>query len=422
MDRVLDTIDRSGILAGVATEGRRPAIMLDVDNTLVFWIRHDAAEDPYGDAQPIQATIDFLVRRCLPDEGGDPAQYECYLVTARTCGEGVGRALAKNLQDAVGDGMTQEWLKERLLFVGSLMGCHSWEHTAIKDLARAWLEEHRNVRFVMSVGDQDTDIFGEHSGVKVKLQNAAYDARDVSAHRYTWEPEAGQYPDDGDTWRKFCSLEKAFVRSAPDFCYENALASGGFVDDISLARCMDCDPSRGEDECTLWLGDPDEDRRRHHHAGEDAFYGLASALAFMVVVVVISLAIVSLFMVATSWFASSRPRPPQPDILGSLLIPGEPLHPIGENSPAQYHEGVWRGSSAAETGAAAQLAGDGAPAEVEALLMTTLEGAGERGVARRELEAGLGAEHGAERFEYALQGLVDRGIAAEANGVVQLMM
>jgi hypothetical protein len=67
-------------------------------------------------------------------------------------------------------------LKNNLYLTANIKGCESSrsEKVAYKDLVKNALSKKYNIFWIMSIGDQLTDVFGENSGIKVLLPNKLF--------------------------------------------------------------------------------------------------------------------------------------------------------------------------------------------------------------------------------------------------------
>jgi hypothetical protein len=182
-ESMLEVLRRRGVVDAVKSMGMKPSVMYDIDNTLEFSSRKD--DDPSGEGPPIRAVVEFA-KECRK-EG-----LECYFITARPCDESEARA-------------TWKWLKRNLGLSGSemeshvfLMGKIKFENVppqvkvAYKDVVREALSRRDKAYWLFSIGDQLTDVYGDHSGIKLLVPNLLFDNSIVS----------NQYYDPGDTSRK----------------------------------------------------------------------------------------------------------------------------------------------------------------------------------------------------------------------------
>jgi hypothetical protein len=163
-----------GFIHAIKAKGKTPAIMLDIDNTLEL----TSFADNYWSASSRNdpASVGFAEKNCFKDG------IACYFITARTC----------NQKEA---SQTTHWLKKHLHLSNKQIANHLFFSAAIrdkactqknnqlvayKDIIRHELSIKRHVYWLMSIGDQKTDWFGEHSGLKVWYPNAMFDSSIVS--------------------------------------------------------------------------------------------------------------------------------------------------------------------------------------------------------------------------------------------------
>lgn len=173
MDALTQLIQRFkeiGFFQEIEAQGKTPALMFDIDNTIELTSFVDDYQTKSGINDP--ATADFIKKVCFKDG------LVCYFITARTC----------NRNEAVS---TKKWLKQHLklsnqqisnyVFLSGAIpedACTSKpnEKIAYKDVLRQALSQARHVYWVMSIGDQMTDWFGKNSGLKVWYPNMMFDS------------------------------------------------------------------------------------------------------------------------------------------------------------------------------------------------------------------------------------------------------
>jgi len=171
---LINVFVQSKLLEAIRSQGKKPAIMFDIDNTLEFSSRIDS--DLKGQGPPIKPVVE-LVKDCLRNG------MECYFITARA------RSDSRELSS------TKIWLKQTFGFsdlqlrkyvylVGDL--AYGKYHNicpdmgknvsiAYKDVLRNVLSEKDGVVWIMSIGDQLTDVYGKNSGVKILVPNQLFD-------------------------------------------------------------------------------------------------------------------------------------------------------------------------------------------------------------------------------------------------------
>lgn len=177
MDRLMASFRDTGMRQALERDGRHPALMFDLDNTLEFSAAPDY--DPKGAGPAIAGVVDFAKRWCFKDG------VDCYFVTARNC-------------DAVSAAPTAIWAKANLGLSDEQLGRYVFfsrnqtsltcdvagkPQIAYKDVVREALERDRKVFWLMSVGDQLTDSLGEHSGMKVRVPNQFFHS-DIVPNQY----------------------------------------------------------------------------------------------------------------------------------------------------------------------------------------------------------------------------------------------
>jgi len=171
---LINVFVQSRLLEAIRNQGKKPAIMFDIDNTLEFSSRIDT--DLKGQGPPIKPVVE-LVKHCLKNG------IECYFITARA------RSDSRELFS------TKIWLKQTFGFsdfqmrkyvylVGDLAygkyhnicpGLGKNVSIAYKDVLRKVLSEKDGVVWIMSIGDQLTDVYGKNSGVKILVPNQLFD-------------------------------------------------------------------------------------------------------------------------------------------------------------------------------------------------------------------------------------------------------
>ncbi|CAG9460565.1 unnamed protein product [Pedinophyceae sp. YPF-701] len=239
MELALSLLLTSGALQALDDDGLAPAIMFDIDNTLQFTAQNDT--DWFGLAPAIRETAAFAQRNCagLGPSGYGPhaGQFTCYFITARGCSKSKAFATRRFVRAAF-PYASDDWIDGHVLLSGGLTGCGSWS-TAYKDVLRAWLEDNRGVRFVMSVGDSQSDFYGAHSGMKVHLVNSFAATNKVPEWPSSDLPWKQQYR--RRDWGEKCDPHIAAPRIADDACYDAALASDDVFEAARLAHCSECE-------------------------------------------------------------------------------------------------------------------------------------------------------------------------------------
>ncbi len=177
-ERLMALFKDSGLLDEIVRRGRTPALMFDVDNTLEFTSTRDS--DPTGDGPPIVETVNFSKKYCFKDG------VSCYFVTARPCRADLAESTAKWIENTFG--LTAAEVEKHTFLMGSVSGCAagSGQKIAYKDIVRQALLHRDGAFWLMSVGDQLTDFWGEHSGLKLWVPNQLFHSNVVP--NPTWEP------------------------------------------------------------------------------------------------------------------------------------------------------------------------------------------------------------------------------------------
>lgn len=161
-----DSLIRGGFVNAVMSTGLQPAIMFDIDNTLAF--TGDFDDDLEGDAPPIEATVAYVQKYCF--QGG----IECFFITARDCTSTSSAATLKWMKNKLK--MDEQTILSHTFITGNLKSCDTFplNRIAYKDLLRKRLAKTRKIFWLFSVGDQLTDVYGTHSGIKVMLPNQLF--------------------------------------------------------------------------------------------------------------------------------------------------------------------------------------------------------------------------------------------------------
>jgi len=168
LSELITRFKQIGFIHEIKAQGKTPAMMFDIDNTIEL----SSFDDDYFTKSGINdpATAKFIQNNCFKDG------IACYFITARTCNHNESHA-------------TRSWLKQHLhlsdkalnnyvFLSGSIPSnaCtnNSNERVAYKDVLRRALSETRNVYWLMSIGDQMTDWFGKDTGLKVWYPNQLF--------------------------------------------------------------------------------------------------------------------------------------------------------------------------------------------------------------------------------------------------------
>jgi hypothetical protein len=161
---------RIGFIREIKSQGKTPALMFDIDNTIELTSFDDDYFTKSGINDP--STAHFIKNVCFKDG------IACYFITARTCNHNEASATKKWLQKHLS--LTNEQVSKYVFLSGSMPAnaCTSKpnEKVAYKDVLRESLSQTRHVYWLMSIGDQMTDWFGKHSGLKVWYPNEMFDS------------------------------------------------------------------------------------------------------------------------------------------------------------------------------------------------------------------------------------------------------
>jgi len=159
-------LKKIGFFKTLRNKKMKPAIMFDIDNTLAFTSEHD--DDETGNSPEIKETSNFVRKYCFKDN------LECYFITARSCSSKEYKATYRWLKNVFN--FNETILKRNLYLTGNLKGCEKsrFERVAYKDLLKSALSKKYNIFWIMSIGDQLTDVFGENSGIKILIPNRLF--------------------------------------------------------------------------------------------------------------------------------------------------------------------------------------------------------------------------------------------------------
>ncbi|QIV94934.1 HAD family acid phosphatase [Allofrancisella frigidaquae] len=168
INKLLEKFKDIGFINAIKKSGKIPGLMFDIDNT----IQLSSFEDDYFSKGKIvtPAIVDFIKKQCFKDG------IACYFITARYCNNKAATATAEWLKSNLD--LTSNQLEKFVFFSGSIDNslCASKpnQKVAYKDSFRQALSEQKNVYWLMSVGDQMTDWYGSHSGLKVRFPNQMF--------------------------------------------------------------------------------------------------------------------------------------------------------------------------------------------------------------------------------------------------------
>ena len=220
----------SGFTSLIVKQGRTPALMFDIDNTIAFTSNRD--DDERGYAPPITALADFVRTYCFVDN------VDCYFVTARSCNEVEALSTKKWLTDTLN--LSEAQIERNVVLMGSVSGCPRQDSNvkiAYKDVIRKAISQRDNVYWLMSVGDQLTDSFGGCSGMKTWVPNLLFQAN-VVPNQYASNPNPGT--------KESCSIKT--VVAPDDACMAQLIGSGTdpeVLKKTTVSYCSGCKDSAG---------------------------------------------------------------------------------------------------------------------------------------------------------------------------------
>lgn len=173
LNNLLSEFKQIGFIKTIEKNGKHPAIMFDIDNTLELTSFNDGYDSKGTKPTPYMA--DFVKNQCFKDG------VDCYFITARYCNTASATTTAKWLK--VNLDLTDDQINKYVFLSGSidnsLCATGANDKVAYKDSFRQALSEQRSVYWLMSIGDQMTDWYGSHSGLKVKFPNQLFQSNIV---------------------------------------------------------------------------------------------------------------------------------------------------------------------------------------------------------------------------------------------------
>ena len=204
-----------GFIQEIKSQGKTPALMFDIDNTIELTSFDDDYWTKSGINDP--ATANFIKKVCFKDG------IACYFITARTCNHSEASETKQWLQKHLN--LTNEQVAKYVFLSGAIPAnaCTSKpnEKVAYKDVLRKDLSETRNVYWLMSIGDQMTDWFGKHSGLKVWYPNEMFDSSIVGNNHNDPDQKGALKTVVAPTKRCYQKLKpKALVDSTIQYCQE----------------------------------------------------------------------------------------------------------------------------------------------------------------------------------------------------------
>ena len=171
---LISQFKKIGFIQAIESQGKTPALMFDIDNTIELTSFDDDYFTKSGINDP--ATSDFIKSVCFKNG------IACYFITARTCNHNEAIATKSWLQKHLR--LSNKEINNYVFLSGSIPSnaCTSNpnESIAYKDILRHALSDTKNVYWLMSIGDQMTDWFGKNSGLKVWYPNEMFDSSIVA--------------------------------------------------------------------------------------------------------------------------------------------------------------------------------------------------------------------------------------------------
>ena len=177
LDNLMNGFKDIGFIKAIENSGKTPALMFDIDNT----IQLASFEDDYFTKAKgtTPGMLEFIQNQCFKDG------VDCYFITARYCNVNAATSTESWLKTNLG--LTNTQIKKFVFLSGAvndnLCASEPTEKVAYKDTFRRVLSEQRNVYWLMSIGDQMTDWFGSHSGLKVWYPNQMFHS-DIVSNNY----------------------------------------------------------------------------------------------------------------------------------------------------------------------------------------------------------------------------------------------
>ncbi|WP_440993409.1 hypothetical protein [Cysteiniphilum litorale] len=170
LTNLIANFKKIGFIHAIEAEGKTPAIMFDIDNTIELTSFDDDYFTKSGINDP--ATAEFIEQNCFKDG------IACYFITARSCNHNESSATRSWLKKHLH--LSDKTLDQYVFLSGSVPAdactSNANERVAYKDVLRRALSDQRHVYWLMSVGDQMTDWFGKDTGLKVWYPNAMFDS------------------------------------------------------------------------------------------------------------------------------------------------------------------------------------------------------------------------------------------------------
>ena len=173
LNNLISEFKQIGFIKTIEKNGKHPAIMFDIDNTLELTSFNDDYDSKGTKLTPY--ITDFVKDQCFKDG------IDCYFITARYCNRASATTTAKWLKDNLNlsDNQINNYVFLSGSIKNSLCATGTNDKVAYKDSFRQALSEQRNVYWLMSIGDQMTDWYGFHSGLKIKFPNQLFQSNIV---------------------------------------------------------------------------------------------------------------------------------------------------------------------------------------------------------------------------------------------------
>ena len=139
LDKLMAKFNELGFIQAIINNGKIPAIMFDIDNTLEMTSFTDDYYSKSTENDP--ASVDFVREQCFKNG------IQCYFITARYCNEASANTTASWVKEHLG--LTNEQIANNVFLSGSVnnMACttNPTESVAYKDAYREALSEQKNM-------------------------------------------------------------------------------------------------------------------------------------------------------------------------------------------------------------------------------------------------------------------------------------
>jgi len=219
-DTMMDLFSGSGFNDLIARQGKSPALMFDIDNTVEF--TSDPDQEFTGTGPAIAGMVNFVQRRCFSNG------VECYFVTARYCNKPSAESTRTWIKNTFN--LSDEQVQKYVYIMGTIQSCDSGQDKKIayKDAVREALAKRDSLIWLMSFGDQITDNLGSNSGLKMMVPNMLFDSSIVPNQFFTDEPGS----------LKACSRH---LTISPSSECRSKLDKELFLERITVPFCLACE-------------------------------------------------------------------------------------------------------------------------------------------------------------------------------------